>query len=455
MKQISKAAIESKGLAKEVAREISIHKDLNHPYILRLHDSIETEESIYMIMEYAKGGSLFNIISSGDPMEESVVAKLFIQLAIGLRYLHSNQIIHRDIKPENVLLDKSSNVKICDLGWSVQTEVTRNTFCGTLDYMAPEVLSKLEHSFEVDLWALGVILYELLHGYPPFRGIKQFEKAEKIQIGSFLVSEGLSEAVGDLISKLIVKEPGSRLTIDEILEHPWVLLFAEPPQFSIGFHVKHPVLGDGTVSSISGVLCEVAFSSKFEDFVCYDLVLESEIVPLDKEVLLLDIKQRNIESVEARLMRSLTDYIESPRLEVCKPHTFDFINLNRASSEIMTGQISPFYVKDFYDEAGGICDDTELTDIELIRKARNPLVTESTQPLKVNNTGEDIQRIGNSYVPVIDTSSDMLLKRTLELQILSIELQKTSIREQVTPKQENKRVHSAGFFSRLFGCIDR
>jgi len=84
--------------------------------------------------------------------------------------LHKNSIIHRDLKPENLLLDKKGNIKLCDFGWSSREQDVRNTFCGTLDYMAPEMLEKGKYDYHVDIWSLGVLLFELVHGVAPFKG---------------------------------------------------------------------------------------------------------------------------------------------------------------------------------------------------------------------------------------------------------------------------------------------
>ncbi len=95
---------------------------------------------------------------------------LFVLPHIGLDYLHKKNIIHRDIKPENLLLDKEGNIKICDFGWSAEANILekRNTYCGTTDYMAPEMIKNESHEFSLDIWCLGILLYELLHGKPPF-----------------------------------------------------------------------------------------------------------------------------------------------------------------------------------------------------------------------------------------------------------------------------------------------
>lgn len=104
-------------------------------------------------------------------MDERTAFKYFIQTAAAIYFLHSKELVHRDIKPENLLLDDKNNIKLCDFGWCVQIydDEPRNTFCGTYEYMAPEVINEDYYDKSIDLWSLGILLYELLHGYSPFR----------------------------------------------------------------------------------------------------------------------------------------------------------------------------------------------------------------------------------------------------------------------------------------------
>jgi len=104
-------------------------------------------------------------------MDERNAFKYFIQTVSAINFLHSNELVHRDIKPENLLLDEFNNIKLCDFGWCVRIEddEQRKTFCGTYEYMAPEVINEEYYNKSIDIWSLGILLYELLHGYSPFR----------------------------------------------------------------------------------------------------------------------------------------------------------------------------------------------------------------------------------------------------------------------------------------------
>lgn len=139
-----------------------------------------------------------------------------------LEYLHCKHCIHRDIKPENIL-NNLGILKIADFGWSVHTPSNmRKTFCGTLDYLPPEIVESKLYDNNVDLWCLGVLCYEFCVGYPPFESEKQKETYLKIRSVSFSFPPYLSEEVKDLISKLLQKSPHSRLSLQEVRNHKWI-----------------------------------------------------------------------------------------------------------------------------------------------------------------------------------------------------------------------------------------
>ena len=144
--------------------------------------------------------------------------------------------IHRDIKPENLLIDADDKLKLCDFGWCVVNNdtSTRSTYCGTLEYMAPEMLHGGEHNHTLDLWAMGVLLYELLHGHAPFTGRVQLEIKRKIMKRAISFRAGLSSDVKELIADLLQHEAKHRLPLMKVLIHPWVL------KMSKKFHLIEP-----------------------------------------------------------------------------------------------------------------------------------------------------------------------------------------------------------------------
>jgi len=126
---------------------------------------------IYILLEHAGNGNLYFYIHSREGLPEKLALRFFYQTALAVKHLHDRNIIHRDIKPENILFDENFNIKLCDLGWSVEhkeEDNMRETICGTYEYMSPEIVLKRKHDSKVDIWCLGILLYEMLHGAPPF-----------------------------------------------------------------------------------------------------------------------------------------------------------------------------------------------------------------------------------------------------------------------------------------------
>lgn len=162
--QLSKSSVEH-----QLRREIEIQSHLRHPNILRLFGYFYDDTRIYLIMEFAARGELYKYLQSQTRFDEATTARYIYSLSSALEYCHSKHVIHRDIKPENILVDFKGDLKIADFGWSVHApQNRRTTFCGTLDYLPPEMIEGKEHDHTVDLWSLGVLMYEFLCGNAPF-----------------------------------------------------------------------------------------------------------------------------------------------------------------------------------------------------------------------------------------------------------------------------------------------
>jgi serine/threonine protein kinase len=153
-----------------IRREIDIHSKLKHENIVELYTHHEDKDNFYLIMEYVDSGSLFDFISVTKGVDEKAAFQIFVQVASSILLLHKNQFVHRDIKPENLLMDSQGRVKLCDFGWCADaSQGQRETFCGTYEYMAPELVKEIPYSYCIDIWSLGILLYELTHGFSPFR----------------------------------------------------------------------------------------------------------------------------------------------------------------------------------------------------------------------------------------------------------------------------------------------
>ena len=234
IKYISKEKMKQVGVdGSVIQREIDVHIRINHPRIIKLHSFLEDKYNYYLALEYAPNGNLYQYIQKKKGMPESEAFKYFIQVSSAIYFLHKYGYVHRDIKPENILLDKNLDVKLCDFGWCVSVEKgERTTFCGTYEYMAPEMVNDELYDMGIDIWSLGVLLYEMIHGYSPFRAHNnqaQDPKSAQVEIflniknNKYTIDKQISEECTDLIAKLLTTDTKKRIKIGDIFTHPWVV----------------------------------------------------------------------------------------------------------------------------------------------------------------------------------------------------------------------------------------
>jgi len=220
---------------KDIWREAEIMKTLDHPNIIKVLQIIDTENTFYLVMEYASNGDLFRRLDFGR-MEEKEAKEKFRQVVSAIRYCHEEKnVIHRDLKPENILFDNQNNVKIADFGLSEEfiPGVKLDTYCGSPEYMAPELFQG--HKFDgpkVDVWSLGVMLYEMITGTVPFSGSTWQNIGERVVRGKYYVPDYISTDCRNLLNKTLVLDPNQRATIHMIMKDTWVNLDLEQKQFS-------------------------------------------------------------------------------------------------------------------------------------------------------------------------------------------------------------------------------
>ena len=194
---------------------------------------------MYLLLEFAVHGNLFWYIRRQKSLPEKRAVEVFRQTCDAIQYMHKKGFIHRDLKPENILLDDNYDIKVCDFGWCTeyeQEDEMRKTFCGTYEYMAPEIFDKKPYDEKIDVWALGVLLYELVHGKSPFRGNSVIDIYKNIQRGDIRYSSCCSSEAKDLISKILKKNPYSRASMDDIMNHPLMRKYPMPPLRSPSVH---------------------------------------------------------------------------------------------------------------------------------------------------------------------------------------------------------------------------
>jgi len=218
----------------QIKSEIKIQRRMDHPHILKLKYFFEDDENVYMVLPYCQNGNLFRLIKSKEEISENLAFIYFFQTCLAVEYLHNNKVIHRDLKPENLLLDKHSNIQVSDFGWSAlkTTDKMRQTYCGTIDYMAPEMVSNKKYNEKVDIWSLGVLLYEMTQRTPPFRGKNQAEKNQNILKCNIVECDKLiSEECMNMIKMLLEPEANKRPSFNEIFNHPFIQKYV--PQYNI------------------------------------------------------------------------------------------------------------------------------------------------------------------------------------------------------------------------------
>jgi len=227
IKMMDKDKVLNVGLSEQIRREITTMRLVAHKNIVELHEVMATRNKIYFVMEYVKGGELFDKIEKSGKLTEAVAHKYFQQLISAVDYCHSQGVYHRDLKPENLLLDENENLKVSDFGLSALSESKRqdgllHTTCGTPAYVAPEVISKTGYDgAKSDIWSCGVVLFVLVAGYLPFQGPNLMEMYRKIQNGNFRCPSWFSHKLKKLLYKILDPNPNTRISVQKIKESTW------------------------------------------------------------------------------------------------------------------------------------------------------------------------------------------------------------------------------------------
>ena len=227
IKILEKAKIKNKKDLERIEKEIKYMKKLNHPNIVKIYEIFDDKDNYYISMEYVSGGELFNYIVKNKRLDENETSFFYSQIIHIIQEIHKHKICHRDLKPENLLLTQNKTIKLIDFGLSNEYDDYLYTPCGSPCYASPEVIKGLKYSgLAIDLWASGIILYSMLCGYLPFddkNNDNLFRKILKCKI-EFPTKKNIviSDNAKDLIKKILKPDPKKRITLDEILEHPFL-----------------------------------------------------------------------------------------------------------------------------------------------------------------------------------------------------------------------------------------
>jgi len=226
-KIVQKSSLTRTRAKQKLMSEIKIHRSLHHPSIVGFEHFFEDSENVYILLEMCTNQTMSELVRRRKRLTELEAQCYLVQMLSAIRYLHQHRVIHRDLKLGNLFLSEKMEIKIGDFGLATKLEFDgerKRTICGTPNYIAPEVLDgKTGHSYEVDIWAIGVILYTLLVGKPPFETSDVKTTYRRIRMLAYTFPENvpISEAAKSLISRILVADPSKRPSIDDIQAHPF------------------------------------------------------------------------------------------------------------------------------------------------------------------------------------------------------------------------------------------
>ncbi|CAK8995119.1 unnamed protein product [Durusdinium trenchii] len=307
VKKVRMQLILENHLMDQLKREILILSSMQHERIVRLFFHFEDRHFMYLGMEFCQGGSLFDKLQKAERFDAPVAARYFYETCEALDYLHHlpEKVIHRDIKPENILLTADDSVKLADFGWANLLEAEKRvTFCGTLDYLAPEMIKGTGHDESVDMWTMGVLLYELLTGQSPFGSSSKETTCKSILTVNLYFPPELDIDGRNLISQLCRKAPVDRLKVRDAMAHSFITRHLQTEQ---GDAAGYP---EAKGAVVKGVTETGDMSPSRPSVVARKLRAECERSLVEKEIYMkalkdaenkLKIKQEELKSAEAQI----------------------------------------------------------------------------------------------------------------------------------------------------------
>ncbi|KAI8365469.1 kinase-like domain-containing protein [Choanephora cucurbitarum] len=227
IKAIDKKDLVSKRQVEHAHNEKEILSEVKHPFLVNYHGSFQTSTHVFLVMDYVVGGELFQLIREKKKLTETETRFYAAQVVLAIDYLHRQNIVYRDLKPENILIDKQGYIKITDFGFAKKITQDRTwTLCGTPDYIAPEIIRSQGYTKAVDWWSLGVLIYEMMTGEPPFTAKNPIEQYQKILEGDVNWPDNINAEARDLLENLLKTKASERIGnlkdgVNDIKRHPW------------------------------------------------------------------------------------------------------------------------------------------------------------------------------------------------------------------------------------------
>eukprot|EP00744_Colponema_vietnamica_P000936 GILI01001620.1.p1 GENE.GILI01001620.1~~GILI01001620.1.p1 ORF type:complete len:366 (-),score=46.25 GILI01001620.1:101-1198(-) len=255
LKILKKSEVIKLKQVEHVKAEKDILSRISHPFIVRLHATFQDDKRLFMVMDYINGGELFSYLRREGRLPNDSARFYAAEITLAFQYLHSLNIVYRDLKPENLLLDHDGHIKITDFGFAKIVEDRTWTLCGTPEYLAPEIIQSKGHGKSVDWWALGILIYEMLAGYPPFYDEHPFGIYQKVLAGKVEYPRHFDVRVKDLIRRLLTQDRTKRFGClkngaEDIKKHKWFkgLDWAQVQACQVPAPYVPPVRGDDDTS---------------------------------------------------------------------------------------------------------------------------------------------------------------------------------------------------------------
>lgn len=224
LKMINKEILFKLKQVEHAKHEKNVLQVLNSPFIIRLFGYFQDNCCLYLLLEYVAGGELFSRLRLWHHFPNDAALFYSAEILLALEHIHSAGYMYRDLKPENILIDSRGHIKIADFGFCKSTQEKSFTVCGTPEYLAPEIIKSEGHQKSADWWAFGILIYEMLVGYPPFFDHNPYKIYKKVVQGDYTIPEDLNREAADLIRKLLTRQPEARLgssSSEEVKRHEW------------------------------------------------------------------------------------------------------------------------------------------------------------------------------------------------------------------------------------------